>query len=131
MKLLLDTHIAFWLATDRASLSEAEWRELNNSDNQLSVSAVAIWELRLKWNSLNNEGKPKGPIDPVAVLNVIEQLDIPVLPLEPRIAAKQLSVPMEHKDPFDELLLVCAQELEMKLFTRDRKLIAHPIAYAP
>jgi PIN domain nuclease of toxin-antitoxin system len=33
-----------------------------------------------------------------------------------------------HKDPFDELLLVQAQEEGMRLLTRDAKLVGHPYA---
>jgi PIN domain nuclease of toxin-antitoxin system len=45
-----------------------------------------------------------------------------------RHAAAELAQPLAHKDPFDELLLVQAQEEGMCLLTRDTKLIGHPFA---
>ena len=36
--------------------------------------------------------------------------------------------PILHKDPFDELLLVQAQEEGLKLLTMDRQIIGHPLA---
>ena len=51
-----------------------------------------------------------------------------LLPLTARHAAALLSQPLGHKDPFDELLLVQAQEEGMHLLTRDAKLIGHPFA---
>jgi PIN domain nuclease of toxin-antitoxin system len=128
LKLLLDTHIAFWLASDRQKLTAQEWALLQNPDVDLFLSAVAIWELRLKWSRLYPSGVPKGPISPLAALAVFTQLKLPIIPLMPEIAAAPLNQPMLHKDPFDELLLVHAQELDMRLLTRDGKLKDHPLA---
>ena len=130
MKLLLDTHIAFWLASDRQKLTAQEWALLQNPDVDLFLSAVGIWELRLKWSRLHPSGVPKGPISPLSALAVFTQLKLPIIPLMPEIAAAPLNQPMPHKDPFDELLLVHAQELDMRLFTRDGKLKDHPLAIA-
>ena len=45
-----------------------------------------------------------------------------------RHAASALEVPLDHKDPFDELLLVQAQEEGLRLLTVDRRLVGHPLA---
>jgi PIN domain nuclease of toxin-antitoxin system len=127
LRLLLDTHIAFWLASDRRRLKPQEWALLQQPGVDLFLSAVAIWELRLKWSKLYQSGVPKGPISPVVALAVFTQLKLPIIPLLPEIAATSLNQPMIHKDPFDELLLVHAQELDMRLFTRDGKLKSHPL----
>ncbi len=39
-----------------------------------------------------------------------------------------LKIPLDHKDPFDELLLVQAQEEDLKLLTADKMLVGHPLA---
>jgi len=44
-----------------------------------------------------------------------------LLPLTVHHAAARLVQPLGHKDPFDELLLVQAQEEGMRLLTRDAK----------
>ena len=49
MRLLLDTHIAIWAAIDPIALSEAERTLLGRIDTQLALSAVVVWEVRLKW----------------------------------------------------------------------------------
>ena len=51
-----------------------------------------------------------------------------LLPLTVRHAAAKLVQPLGHKDPFDELLLVQAQEEGMRFLTRDAKLADHPFA---
>ncbi len=129
MKLLLDTHIAYWLAVERQALTGHEMAILTSVDHQLLISAVAIWELRLKWHSFYRSGVRKGPGDPTPVLGALRRIGLDILPLDPETAATPLLVPLAHKDPFDELLLVQAQQSGSRLFTRDRLLLAHPLAY--
>ncbi len=51
--------------------------------------------------------------------------------LTPDQAAASLKHPTPHRDPFDEILLIQAQELGVRLLTRDRLLIGHPLALMP
>ena len=128
MKLLLDTHVAVWAALDPDALTEAERKRMAGADTQLVLSAVAVWELRLKWHSFHISGGRKGPINPAAVVAFAEAIAWELLPLTARHAAAQLAQPLGHKDPFDELLLVQAQEEGMRLLTRDAKLVGHPLS---
>ena len=128
MKLLLDTHIAVWAALDPDALTQAERKRMAGADTQLVLSAVAIWELRLKWHSFHISGARKGPINPGAVVAFAEAIAWELLPLTARHAAAGLAQPLGHKDPFDELLLVQAQEEGMRLLTRDAKLVGHPFS---
>jgi PIN domain nuclease of toxin-antitoxin system len=128
LKLLLDTHIAIWAALDPTALSKAESDLMARTDATLVLSAVAVWELRLKWHSFHISGSRKGPIDPRAVVDFAEAIGWEFLPLTARHAAADLTHPLKHKDPFDELLLVQAQEEVMQLLTRDAKLAGHPFA---
>ena len=129
MKLLLDTHIAYWLAVERAALTGHELATLLSVDNELLVSAVSIWELRLKWHSFYRSGLRKDPGDPTPVFGALRKMGLNILPLDADTAATPLLVPMDHKDPFDELLLVQAQQSGARLFTRDRLLLVHPLVY--
>lgn len=129
MKLLLDTHMAYWLAVERQALTGHEMTVLTSIDHELTASAVSIWELRLKWHSFHRSGARKGPGDPTPVLGALRRIGISILPLDGETAATPLIVPLTHKDPFDELLLVQAQQSGARLLTRDRLLLAHPLAY--
>lgn len=131
MKLLLDTHIAYWLAVERDALTGHEMATLVSADQTLIVSAVSIWELRLKWHSFHRSGARKGPGDPAPVLGALIRMGVSIIPLDAQTAAAPLLVPIDHKDPFDELLLVQAQQEGARLLTRDRALLTHPLAYQP
>ncbi len=130
MRLLLDTHIVIWAALDPNALSDAERRWMAEADAPLVLSAVAVWELQLKWHSFHISGERKGPVGPAAVVAFAAAMDWEFLPLTARHAAAELASPLEHKDPFDELLLVQVQEEGMRLLTRDAKLVGHPFAVA-
>ena len=99
-------------------------------DTSLVLSAVAVWELRLKWHSFHISGVRKGPVDPAAVVAFGTAMDWELLPLTARHATAGLAEALAHKDPFGELLLVQAQEEGMRLLTRDAKLTSHPLALA-
>ena len=96
------------------------------ADRPLVLSAVTVWELRLKWHSFHISGGRKGPVAPAAVVAFAKAMEWQFLPLTPHHTVTELIQPLEHKDPFDELLLVQAQEEGMRLLTRDAKLAGHP-----
>ncbi len=129
MKLLLDTHIALWLASNYARLQTGELAAIMEPDNDIAVSAVSIWELRIKWQTRYRSGDRKGPADPLDILAALKRMKIPVLALTAEHSATQLGHPIDHKDPFDDLLLTVAQETNRRLLTRDVDMVGHPLAY--
>ena len=128
MRILLDTYYLYGLMAARGQFSEAERRFLDEHEAQLYVSAVSIWEMRLKYHARHTSGERKSPFDPNEVVPVLERQRAFFLPLTTGHAARELDTPLDHKDPFDELLLVQAQEEGLKLLTTDRGIIGHPLA---
>ena len=129
MRFLLDTHLVLWAATERSQLTQNEYTVLFDPANELLVSAVSIWELRIKWNRRFRSGDRKSPHDPQGVLQAVQRLGIIVEPLTGEQSAIRLEVAPAHNDPFDELLLAVAQHFRAMLFTRDKDLRGHPLAY--
>ena len=128
MRILLDTYYLYGLMAARRQFSETERRFLDEHEGQFHVSAVSIWEMRLKYHARHASGERKSPFAPKEVVVALENQKAVFLPLTAGHAARELDTPLEHKDPFDELLLVQAQEEGLKLLTADRWLIGHPLA---
>ena len=128
MRLLLDTHLAFWLAFERGRFSDAEFRLISDERNPVAVSAVSLWELRLKWQRVFFSGQRKGPIHPAQLADALERSNVPIIDLTGAAAVAELQPPLDHSDPFDELLLAQAQHEGYRLLTRDAKLASHSIA---
>ncbi len=126
--LLLDTHYAYALAAAPGRFSSEERGFLADPPAPLFVSAVSVWEMRLKWQTLYAEGGRKGPIDPARVMAVLRGQPVRLLALTCEHAVTQLEQALPHHDPFDELLLAQAQFEKLRLVTRDGRLIGHPLA---
>ena len=128
MRVLLDTTYIYRLATSPERFAEIRWRFADPEDTRFYASAVSIWEMRLKYRARHASGERKSPHNPEAAIELLERQGVPLLPVTPAHAAAELETPIPHKDPFDEMLLVQAQEEGMRLLTVDRLLADHPLA---
>ena len=128
MSLLIDTHIIVWLADDPSRLSDAERAMLFDQSIDIAVSAISIWEIRIKSGLRFASGAPKLSLHPEAALRFVEFMGFRLITLSPDDAATRLVEPIAHRDPFDEILLIQAQRHNLKLLTRDALMRGHPLA---
>ena len=128
MRILLDTFYLYRFMEAPGHFAEPERRFFEETEARLYVSAVSIWEMRLKHHARHRSRERKSPYDPNDVLAALEEQNVEFLALTINHAARALETPIAHKDPFDELLLVQAQEEGLRLLTRDRRMIGHPLA---
>ena len=118
LRVLLDTSYLYNLAKAIGTLSAAERR------------FFAERGMRLKHRARHPSGARKSPFDPNSVVALLRRQEVTFLPLTMRRAACALETPLAHKDPFDELLLVQAQEEGLQFLTVDRRTVGHPLAVA-
>jgi PIN domain nuclease of toxin-antitoxin system len=130
VRLLLDTHYVYMFAAAFRGAPASEKRFFERSKERFVVSAVAVWEMRLKWSVRYRSGARKGPQGPEDALAILRNLDLDFLPLTPDHSAATLETPLGHRDPFDDLLLVQAQVEGMKLVSRDALLEFHPLVHS-
>lgn len=130
MKLLLDTHYVYAVAGAPVRTSAKERAFLNWNRSSLTASVLSLWEIRLKWNARHRSGARKGPAAPAAVLAVLQDLGVPILPLHTAPVCAPLEPPLPHSDPFDEMLLLQAEAEGARLFTRDKNLAGHRLVYS-
>ncbi len=117
MKILLDTHIFIWMATEPERLSTRLADALINPQNSLFLSLVSIWEIQIKvaLGKLDLIADLETTIDSQIKSNGIQLLSIN---LKHIYALKNLS--SHHRDPFDRLLIAQSQIEQMTLATVDR-----------
>ncbi len=130
MKLVLDTHYVYALAGAPVRLSRGEAWFLARRRSALRVSALSLWEIRLKWNARRASGARKGPAAPDMVRAMLQELGVPLLDFRPEHACGRLDPPLPHSDPFDEMLLVQAEAEGARLFSRDRSLAGRRLVVA-
>jgi len=99
MKLLLDTHTFIFWDSQPSKLSQRALELLTNKDNLRLLSVVSLWEIQIKQQlgklTLN---KTLEEIILIQQNNYIEILPVTVA----HILALD-SLPLYHKDPFDQL----------------------------
>ena len=130
MRILLDTSYLYDIMEAPGKFLEPERRFLAAREVRIYVSAVSIWEMRLKHSARHLSGARKSRFAPNDVIVALADQDATFLPMTIIHAARALEPPLDHKDPFDELLLVQAQEEGLKLLTVDRRLASHPLVVA-
>ncbi|MCY3597492.1 MAG: type II toxin-antitoxin system VapC family toxin [Rhodospirillales bacterium] len=128
MRVLFDTSYLFDFMDRPGMFPASARRVLAAAGTNFYVSAVSIWEMRLKHHARHRSGERKSRFSPEDVVAALEDQDMTFLPMTMRHAASELEIPLDHGDPFDELLLVQAQEEGLRLLTVDRRLVGHPLA---
>ena len=119
MKLLLDTHIWVWSVLDPGRLSARVARQLVNPENELWLSAVSVWELRL----LHDRGRLKLVPDAVSWINDnLSRLNIREAPLTFEVALAISSLNLPHNDPADGFIAATAKVFGLTLVTADEQL---------
>lgn len=124
MRYLLDTHLLLWLLAEPEKLPTQAMAILEHTDDEICSSAVAIWEIAIKF-ARNRGNIGDMPISGLQALTLAEASDIELIDIAPRHAAAVDRLPMLHPDPFDRLLVAQAFEEQMTLLTVDRKLAAY------
>ncbi len=119
MKLLLDTHIWVWSVLQPQRLSARVVRQLTHPQNEIWLSAVSIWELRL----LHDKGRMKLKPDPVSWINDnLSRLKIREAPLTFEVALAISSLKLPHNDPADGFIAATAKVFGLTLVTADEQL---------
>lgn len=117
MKLLLDTHIWFWLSSDIARLGKRVRDELTNPLNEIWISPISTWEIGV----LNAKGRIRvsGELGSWISRAIRGTREAPVTHEIAQLAAG-LSM---HRDPADRFLVATSQTLDLTLVTADEKLL--------
>jgi len=123
LKLLLDTHIWLWSVTHPSRLGTRVTKALGDTENELWLSSVSVWELTV----LHRKGRLKMPQDvPAWVASSMEDLKLIEAPLTVEVALAVASISLSHADPADHLLAATAKVFDLTLVTADEHLLHLP-----
>lgn len=123
MSFLLDTHTLLWALFEPTRLGGKGAEILGNADETIFVSVVSFWELSLKYAI----GKLElGNVTPDDFPGLVRQAGFEVLPLAEADAATFHHLPrLEHKDPFDRLLIWQAISGKLTFISQDKACAAY------
>jgi PIN domain nuclease of toxin-antitoxin system len=124
MRLLLDTNALIWTFADPARLSDYAREKIQDEANDVLVSVVSVWEIGVK--------RVKQKLDmPGDLEAMISAKKFDPLPLSLSHALAVESLPHQHHDPFDRMLIAQAQVEGLTLVTSDREMRHYPISVLP
>ncbi|HLF66625.1 MAG TPA: type II toxin-antitoxin system VapC family toxin [Gammaproteobacteria bacterium] len=123
--LLLDTHTLIWFVEGREKLKSAGLQAIESAikERTLYLCAISFWEIAMlakKQRIILSE-----PVLPW-LKKVIKILGLRVVELSPEVAIESIDLPGEsHGDPADRMIIAAARLYELKLATRDTKILEY------
>lgn len=124
MKILLDTQCWLWMQASPARFSSSALRLIEDTENELLLSAASSWEIAIKTAL----GKLSLPIPPAEyVPDRLRSSGVNGLPIEHSHALHVASLPHFHRDPFDRLLIAQAQLERLTILTADSQLALYDV----
>lgn len=121
---LLDTHVWLWMQAEPARLRPDSRKLLEDTGNELLLSAASAWEIAVKYRI----GKLSLPERPARyVPDRMRRSGTVPLPVEHAHVLHTSELPDHHRDPFDRLLVAQAQVLGIPLITVDEQLAAYDV----
>jgi PIN domain nuclease of toxin-antitoxin system len=115
MKLLLDTHAFIWFVENDESLPASLKTQIEDTDNEIFISIVSLWEIAIKTSL----GKLEMAINLPSIINKIEENGFIMLPIFPEHTVCVASLPFHHKDPFDRMLIAQTIVEQLKIISKD------------
>jgi len=114
--ILADSHILIWALFEPEQLTKQAKQYLLEADGVM-ISAASLWELTLKAN--------KGALayKITDILGSYKKAGFLRLDIKDEHIKNISRINLEHKDPFDTLLIAQAQTEKMPLLTADQQLL--------
>ena len=114
---LIDTCAFLWSIGDDPSLSK-KVRAIIEAGEDLYLSQTTLWEIAVKKtiNKLELEE------DTQELVDMCEEGNITILPIENRYFETIQKLPYIHGDPFDRLIMATALENNLTILTNDKEI---------
>lgn len=123
MKVLVDTHVLIWMATENtARLSALAINVVGSKDNEVWFSAISILEIAIKQSL----GRPDFNLDADIIRHSFLGIEFKELAVNGIQSAYVARLPTLHRDPFDRLLVAQASVEGMTLITADEQIAKYP-----
>lgn len=117
MKLLLDTHVFIWLVSNLERVPLPIQAALESEENIVYPSVVNSWEMQIKMQL----GKLDLPVPRKQLFDQSVKNDFRLLTIKASHIDALDQLTLEHRDPFDRMLMAQAKAENMRLVSADSK----------
>ena len=123
MNVLLDTHTFIWYIEGNTSLTEKAREIIEFSADNVYLSIISLWEIAIKTGK--NKLAMQNEYDDL--LDVLNSLDIEVLPITFVDTQIYKNLPLHHGDPFDRMIISQAINNSLTIIGCDQSFNNYPI----
>jgi PIN domain nuclease of toxin-antitoxin system len=124
VKAIIDTHVFLWWNVGDTRLSSKAISFIEESDNEIYLSAASAWEIAIKVA----RGRLQLPESPDRyVANRLSLHQFHALPILIGHALHVYHLPDIHHDPFDRLLIAQSQMERIPIITGDPLIHQYPV----
>jgi PIN domain nuclease of toxin-antitoxin system len=121
VRLLLDTHLLIWLASEPEKLSTEARNAIADTGNALSFSAISLWEIAIK----NALGRADFAVDPRPLREGLITRGYAELSITSEHGFAAGGLPLLHRDPFDRAMIAQAMVEGIAFLTADAGLAGY------
>jgi PIN domain nuclease of toxin-antitoxin system len=121
VRLLLDTHALLWWLSDDRRLGAKARCLISDPDHDILVSVAALWEIVVK----QRVGKLEADIGAIERALLADGFDR--LPIAANHLATLATLPLHHRDLFDQLLIAQAIAEDATFLSDDRNAVLYPV----
>lgn len=120
MRLLLDANAFLWWVTDSTRLSATAREAIADDQNVVLMGVGSLWELAIK----RSLGKLDFPHD---FQTVLRNEAFELLPITYDHLHALEALPLQHRDPFDRLIIAQAITENLTIVTSDQKFALYDV----
>ena len=117
MRYLIDTHVLLWYIQGDNRLKSKYIEIIDDSDTEILVSSVSLWEIALKISI----GKLELNTDYKNFINFLTEIDFSILDFDSEDLNTMINLPFHHQDPFDRLIIAQSITKNLSLISDDNK----------
>lgn len=125
---LVDTQVWLWMQTTPERLRATTLGLIENSTNELLLSAASAWEIAIKYR-LGKLWLPQPPAQYVP--ERLRRSRTTALGIEHAHVLRTAQLPDHHRDPFDRILVAQALTLDVPIISADEQLTAYDVGIVP
>lgn len=117
MSYLLDTHILLWWISNDPKLDATCRAIINDPQNRILVSSASAWEIATKYR-VGKLPEAKELVETYA--QTLQRAKFLELAITTAHALRAGSLPINHRDPFDRMIMAQAELENLPLLTTDK-----------
>ena len=123
--ILLDTHVWWWSLTEPENLSKTAITTIKQTkSDQRMITSISIWEFAM----MAAKKRIRLKVSVAKWLSrALKETGLGVIEISPEIAIDACNLPGNfHKDLADRLIVATARVNNLRLVTKDEKMLAYP-----